>query len=77
MSGNVWEWCEDRYGRYAAGTQIDPTGVDEGSYRVLRGGCWNSNDWYCRVSNRSFNNPDFSGDGYGFRLALEKDEINY
>ena len=76
MSGNVWEWCADWYGRYAAGFQIDPTGVEEGSNRVLRGGCWNSNDWYCRVSNRSFNNPDFSGDGYGFRLALEKDEIN-
>ena len=71
MSGNVWEWCTDWYGRYAAGFQTDPQGLDEGSYRVLRGGCWNSNAWYCRVSNRSFNTPDFSGNGYGFRLVLD------
>ena len=72
MSGNVWEWCADWYGRYATSSQTDPTGVDEGMYRVLRGGCWNSNDWYCRVSNRSFNNPDHGSNGYGFRLVLEE-----
>ena len=40
MLGNVWEWCQDRNGKYPAERVVDPSGPTEGSFRVIRGGCW-------------------------------------
>lgn len=40
MSGNVWEWCWDRYGRYPDTAAVNPAGPSAGNYRVMRGGCW-------------------------------------
>ncbi len=34
MSGNVWEWCWDRYGDYPSSLVIDYAGADTGSGRV-------------------------------------------
>lgn len=40
MSGNVKEWCWDWKGAYPDMAVDNPTGVDSGIYRVLRGGYW-------------------------------------
>ena len=72
MSGNVWEWCQDRYGEtyYENSPSTDPLGPDSGSYRVYRGGGGWSGAWYCRVANRDGDSPGFRYYSLGFRLAL-------
>ena len=42
MHGNVFEWCQDRFGDYAGGIVLDPQGPQTGSRRVIRGGFWYS-----------------------------------
>lgn len=70
MSGNVWEWCQDRYGGYSSNSQTNPSGPSSGSIRVFRGGGWFSNAWGCRVSFRSYDSPGFTNFNLGLRLAL-------
>ncbi|MDY4932253.1 MAG: SUMF1/EgtB/PvdO family nonheme iron enzyme, partial [Candidatus Onthomorpha sp.] len=71
MSGNVWEWCNDRYGDYQSNSQTNPTGPSEGKYRVYRGGGWNYFDGGVRVSSRVRGHPLEIGFGdHGLRLAL-------
>ena len=70
MSGNVYEWCQDWYGSYSSASQTNPTGPSSGSYRVLRGGCWNDDARICRVSYRYGGDPAYRGSHNGLRLAL-------
>ena len=72
MSGNVREWCQDRYNSsyYSNSPQTNPTGLPTGNTRVFRGGGWNSNARSCRVSNRSYSMPTEINYRLGLRLVL-------
>ena len=70
MSGNVWEWCQDWDGSYSSGSQTNPKGASSGSNRVYRGGSWDDDAWYCRVSIRNSRPPSYRSDNLGLRLAF-------
>jgi len=72
MHGNVWEWCEDwdEKDYYGQSPGSDPTGPGSGSYRVVRGGSWNYDAYFCRSANRDGIGPSYSNGYVGFRAAL-------
>ena len=71
MSGNVWEWCNDRYQEtYPSDPQTNPTGPASGSVCVSRGGCWLNEAYYCRVSKRRYLGMSIAINSLGLRLAL-------
>ena len=76
MSGNVREWCQDRYGDYGSSPQTNPTGASRGTEYVYRGGGCASGISGCRVSTRYFYTPnDYRSSlhlrysNFGLRLA--------
>lgn len=84
MSGNVWEWCQDRYHVRGygdgAGVQVDPQGPEQSldpqepgvEKRVMRGGSFLCSDAYCLgylPGTRMKSTPDTSLCHTGFRCA--------
>ena len=70
MTGNVWEWMQNRYGDYPEGPVKDPTGSTEGVYRSLRGGSWYGNDpQFLRAARRYFSRPVYRDSYFGFRVV--------
>ena len=70
MHGNVWEWVEDAYAAYPEVASGQEAVVDESStYRVLRGGSWNSDAGYVRSAYRDYIAPSFKSGNVGFRVA--------
>ena len=69
MSGNVYEWCYDRYGTVNTGEESDPTGAASGSDRVYRGGSWCDYAYFASVSHRNDYVPDYRRSHVGFRVV--------
>ncbi len=69
MSGNVCEWCWDRYGGYPRADSADLTGSSRGRYRVVRGGSWFNVPLLARVAFRYRHEPGFRGFHFGLRLV--------
>jgi len=77
MSGNVWEWCSDRYGGYNSHEQTNPTGTSSLLVGcVLRGGSRYNYAQLARVSLRNKGAPNTRGrrQPIGFRLACSSNE---
>jgi formylglycine-generating enzyme len=77
MSGNVWEWCHDRYGSYASSGQTDPAGAQSGSLLVMRGGSCFSLGSLCRAAYRSGITPDEAHGLTGFRVVHRAGHRSY
>ena len=67
MSGNVWEFCWDRYGSISSSSAAD--GATSGNNRVKRGSSWSWYGYECSVAYRSYCGPINSGSSYGFRVV--------
>ena len=70
MHGNVWEWNEDLFDRYAPLAQVDPYQTESGQNRVRRGGSWFGPGSACRSANRAFAHPMSRLQNTGFRLVM-------
>lgn len=80
MTGNVWEWCWDWYGRdyYKNSCLKDPKGPEKGDNRlpydenptkVWRGCGWAGNDAFSRIAKRWSATPNTAINETGFRIA--------
>ncbi len=78
MSGNAWEWCEDKWHNDYNGAPTDGSPwIDGGSDpRIIRGGSWGGFASMCRVFYRAGFYPELNPDAnsfhdYSFRVVMD------
>jgi formylglycine-generating enzyme required for sulfatase activity len=70
MAGIVWEWVNG-WCYYSVSPYSNPTGPDNGTNKVLRGGAWSYDSVrYLRVAYRNDNYHDSSIYFFGFYCAV-------
>ena len=72
MSGNVGEWCQDYHeaAYYSISPSVNPKGPENGSFHIVRGGCFIDKERFCRNASRSFLWPTGMSSRIGLRLAM-------
>ena len=71
MSGNVWEWCSDKW-QYDSSSKISKSShvsPQENNFMV-RGGSYNRSSWEARCATHRANKATLVGEAKGFRVAL-------
>jgi eukaryotic-like serine/threonine-protein kinase len=72
MHGNIWEWCEDVYNENYQSAPRDGsawlTGKNNNT-KMLRGGAWDHDAWYCRSALRLNYAPANRNFDVGFRVV--------
>jgi iron(II)-dependent oxidoreductase len=73
MVGNVWEWLNDWYlsSYYHKFSSKNPPGPKSGSFKVLRGGSWYSNENSAPCTSRYYYAPPSRTGYYGFRVGWQ------
>lgn len=74
MSGNVYQWCSDwfgRYGDFGVTGESNPKGPSTGASKVIRGGYRSLGSGDLHLSNRESLSPAESYNFVGFRLAMD------
>jgi sulfatase modifying factor 1 len=78
IGDNVHEWCLDWYAEtyYASSPERNPTGPEEGTRRVSRGGSWRHAIKASRAAHRSSLPPQYRYTDYGFRIVKARIDGN-
>ncbi len=71
MSGNVWEWCQDKWHNHYKHAPLSSQAWETGDSvaRVVRGGTWFDDSQYCQISFRSLYHPTLTHFNMGCRLS--------
>jgi formylglycine-generating enzyme required for sulfatase activity len=70
MHGNLFQWCQDWYGKYPQKDVFDPQGPENGEEHVVRGGSWSVTPEHCRSAFRFISVPGNRNYRLGFRLCF-------
>jgi RNA polymerase sigma factor (sigma-70 family) len=70
MHGNVYQWCQDRYGAHPQKAVVDPQGPATGKGRVMRGGCFYEPPRFCRSAYRTWVDAEGTFRSFGVRVCF-------
>jgi formylglycine-generating enzyme required for sulfatase activity len=71
--GNVWEWCQDRYGNYPTEECKNPKGSKTGNQRICRGGSFSMESRHCTSFFRHRLEANTQSPEVGFRVAKKRE----
>ncbi len=75
LTGNVWEWCIDNYGKWHGGPDTDPVYMKyEEGVHVVRGGGWNRSSRGVLAHYRGGAVVGYRVPGLGFRCVRNPDD---